>query len=39
VERLDHGGRVIVQLHRQVLEATLAELPTFQASLEYELAA
>jgi release factor glutamine methyltransferase len=27
VERLDHGGRVIVQLHRQVLEATLAELP------------
>jgi release factor glutamine methyltransferase len=38
-ERLDHGARVIIQLHRQVLEATVAELPALQASLEYELAA
>jgi hypothetical protein len=30
---------VIIQLHRQVLEATVAELPALQASLDYALAA
>jgi release factor glutamine methyltransferase len=38
-ERLDDDGSVIIQLHRQALEATVAELPTLQASLDYELAA
>jgi len=38
-ERLDCDGRVIIQLHRQVLEAAVAELPELQASLDYELAA
>jgi release factor glutamine methyltransferase len=38
-ERLDDDGVVIIQLHRQVLEATAAELPALQASFEYELAA
>ena len=38
-ERLDDDGVVIIQLHREVLEATAVELPGLQASLEYELAA
>ena len=38
-ERLDGHTAVIIQLHRQVLEATVADLPELQASLEYELAA
>ena len=38
-ERLDDDAAVIIQLHRQVLEATGAELPALQASLDYELAA
>ena len=38
-ERLDGYAAVIIQLHRQVLEATGAELPALQASLEYALAA
>ena len=38
-QRLDDDGRVFIQLYRQVLEATAAELPELQASLEYELAA
>jgi hypothetical protein len=38
-ERLDDAASVIIQLHRQVLEATVADLPTLQASLDYELAA
>jgi release factor glutamine methyltransferase len=33
--RLNPGAAVLIQLHRQVLEATVAELPTLQASLEY----
>jgi release factor glutamine methyltransferase len=33
--RLDPGAAVLIQLHRHVLEATVAELPTLQASLEY----
>lgn len=40
-DRLDHGGRVIIQLHRQVLEATVADLSALHGRLEYaqELAA
>jgi release factor glutamine methyltransferase len=38
-KRLDEHGRVIIQLHRQVLEATLAELSTLQASFDLEVAA
>jgi release factor glutamine methyltransferase len=38
-ERLDDDAAVIIQLHRQVLEATVAELPALQASLDYALAA
>ena len=37
--RLRGDGRVIIQLHRQVLEATKAELPALQARFELELAA
>ena len=37
--RLDPDAGVLIQLHRQVLEATVAELPALQASLDYELAA
>ena len=39
--KLDRNGAVVIQLHKQVLEATIAELPTLRASLEYahELAA
>jgi methylase of polypeptide subunit release factors len=39
--RLDDDAGVIIQLHRQVLEATGAELPALHARLEYvpELAA
>jgi release factor glutamine methyltransferase len=33
--RLDPGAAVLIQLHRHVLEATVAEPPTLQASLEY----
>jgi release factor glutamine methyltransferase len=38
-ERLDDDAAVIIQLHRQVLEATVAELPALHASLDYALAA
>ena len=38
-ERLDEGGVVVIQLHRQVLAATISELPALQASLGYALAA
>jgi hypothetical protein len=38
-ERLDDDAAVLIQLHRQVLEATVAELPRLEASLDYELAA
>jgi release factor glutamine methyltransferase len=38
-ERLDDAAAVIIQLHRQVLEATVPELPALLASLDYELAA
>jgi release factor glutamine methyltransferase len=38
-ERLDGDAAVIIQLHRQVLEATGAELPELQASLDYAVAA
>jgi release factor glutamine methyltransferase len=38
-ERLEQGAAVIIQLHRQVLEARVAELPEIHASLECELAA
>jgi release factor glutamine methyltransferase len=38
-ERLDDGGAVIIQLHRQVLAATITKLPALQASLDYALAA
>ena len=38
-EWLDDGAAMIIQLHRHVLEATVAELPELQASLEYDLAA
>jgi release factor glutamine methyltransferase len=38
-ERLDDDAAVIIQLHRQVLAATVAELPELQASLAYDLAA
>jgi release factor glutamine methyltransferase len=38
-ERLDGDAAVIIQLHRQVLEASGAELPALQASLEYPVAA
>ncbi len=38
-ERLDDDGAVIIQLHRQVLAATITELPALQASLGYALAA
>ena len=38
-KRLDDDAAMIIQFHRQVLEATVAELPALQASLEYELAA
>jgi release factor glutamine methyltransferase len=34
--RLDRNGAVIIQLHKQVLEATVGEVPMLQASLEYE---
>ena len=38
--RLDDDGAVIIQLHRRVLEATLADLPALQASLDtHKLAA
>ena len=37
--RLDDDGAVIIQLHRQVLEATAAELQQLQASLDLQLAA
>jgi release factor glutamine methyltransferase len=38
-ERLDDAGAVIIQLHRSMLQASAAELPKLQASLDYELAA
>jgi release factor glutamine methyltransferase len=34
VERLDDDASVIIQLHRRVLAATVAELPTLRARLE-----
>jgi release factor glutamine methyltransferase len=37
--RLDSDAAVIIQLHRQVLTATITELPTLQSSLDYALAA
>ena len=37
--RMDPDAAVIIQLHRQVLAATITELPTLQASLDYPLAA
>ena len=36
-ERLDDDAAVIIQLHRQVLEATISELSALQASLERPL--
>jgi release factor glutamine methyltransferase len=36
-KRLDDDAAVIIQLHRQVLEATVAELPALQASFERPL--
>jgi release factor glutamine methyltransferase len=33
--RLNTGAAVFIQLHRQVLEATVAELPTLLSSLDY----
>jgi release factor glutamine methyltransferase len=36
-KRLDDYGRVIIQLHRQVLEAAVGELTMLQASLERPL--
>ena len=38
-ERLDKGAAVVIQLHRQVLAATVADLPALHARLDYELAA
>jgi release factor glutamine methyltransferase len=35
--RLDHGGRVIIQLHRQVLEATVDDLHALRGGLESTL--
>ena len=37
--RMDPDAAVIIQLHRQVLAATIRGLPTLQASLGYALAA
>jgi hypothetical protein len=37
--RLDGDAAVIIQLHRQALQASVAELPVLQVSLEYKLAA
>ena len=36
-ERLDSDAAVIIQLHREVLEATVADLPALQRSLERPL--
>jgi release factor glutamine methyltransferase len=33
--RLDRNGAVIIQLHKRILAATVAELPMFQASLGF----